>query len=594
MQLARVQSRAEDVARTREAIEAETLADTEAVLHRLRAVESSKQAILQHDAEGLASDIATIDRFYAALTSYQPQNNGSLQPSLSSGAGATVSAPGGGGPSPPSTTSPLYDTHLALDFMRAYPELCAEADRLTAKAVRQDIDVRSDDFERETASRIDLASKYQALVDLVAAKDRIILQMLREREAVLRERENARDSVLRASSERDEAVDKISKERDAMLRLKDTDVAEWTKIVDVLTGQLVEDTEKLAKAQGISSSSSSSSSSAAASASSQQQQNMQMYGNISPSTSLRSGTGGGSGHASVSAVYGSGGGSRYNANVGIHSTPPHPPQSLSSSQHNAMMRGLSQQQQQQQQLMNPNLPPPPMGQGGGSAFIAKRYQDIVRSTSGVGAALPIALHSRNSPGHSNFSSLAVPVPAVRADEAIAFNEYLARSKAGHVPFPQPQAPLSSSSSSSFLNSNSSSNPLLPNNNLGAVVPDQGLLQPSPVPEVGSTPGRLASVTPPVAAAINPTSISSLPAATSSSTGIVTAATAVPPSPKWQGEAQSNVVAPATDPSLSSIPMVAPPSAAGGDATAAQSSSSESATNNAPSGSGGGDVSPEMQ
>jgi hypothetical protein len=29
--------------------------------------------------------------------------------------------------------------HLALDFMRAYPELCAEADRLTAKPVRTDL-----------------------------------------------------------------------------------------------------------------------------------------------------------------------------------------------------------------------------------------------------------------------------------------------------------------------------------------------------------------------------------------------------------------------------------------------------------------------
>ena len=563
MQLARVQSRAEDVARTREAIEAETLADTEAVLHRLRAVESSKQAILQHDAEGLASDIATIDRFYAALTSYQPQNNNGMIPQSTSNAGAGATAISSGGAPPPS--SPLYDTHLALDFMRAYPELCAEADRLTAKTVRQDIDVRSDDFERETASRIDLASKYQALVDLVAAKDRIILQMLREREAVLRERESARDSVLRASSERDQAVEKISQERDAMLRLKDTDVAEWTKLVDVLTGQLVEATEKLARAQGISASSASASSQQQQ----QQQQNSQLYGTISPSTSLRIGTGGGSGNASISAVYGSGGGARYGSGSGgggggnqIQNTPP---PSNSSQQ----FRGLSQQQQQQQQqqLMHQNLPPPPMvqgsNQGGGSAFIAKRYQEIIRSTNGgerslgVGTALPLSLHpalySRPPASNSQFSSLAtaIPVPAVRSDEAVAFNEYLARSRAGHVPFPESTSKV---------------------NNLGLVLPDQGLLQPSPVPE--GTPGRIISnMTPPPPPPL-PVSGGTIPVSVpSSSSG------SVPPSPKWQGETTTaptavpvpvvptvslttpSTIVTETDP-LISVPSIPPPSAGG--------------------------------
>jgi hypothetical protein len=572
MQLARVQSRAEDVARTREAIEAETLADTEAVLHRLRAVESSKQAILQHDAEGLASDIATIDRFYAALTSYQPQNNNGMIPQSTSNAGAGATAiSSGGAPPPPPPSSPLYDTHLALDFMRAYPELCAEADRLTAKTVRQDIDVRSDDFERETASRIDLASKYQALVDLVAAKDRIILQMLREREAVLRERESARDSVLRASSERDQAVEKISQERDAMLRLKDTDVAEWTKLVDVLTGQLVEATEKLARAQGISASSASASSQQQQQ---QQQQNSQLYGTISPSTSLRSGTGGGSGNASISAVYGSGGGARYGSGGGgggnqIQNTPP---PSNSSQQ----FRGLSQQQQQQQ-LMHQNLPPPPMvqgsNQGGGSAFIAKRYQEIIRSTNGggerslgVGTALPLSLHpalySRPPASNSQFSSLAtaIPVPAVRSDEAVAFNEYLARSRAGHVPFPESTSKV---------------------NNLGLVLPDQGLLQPSPVPE--GTPGRIISnmtpPPPPPVTTATATSGGSIPVSVPSSSSSSSSGS-VPPSPKWQGETTTvptavpvpvvptvslttpSTIVTDTDPLTTSIPSIPPPSAGG--------------------------------
>jgi hypothetical protein len=238
VQLARVQGRAAEVASVREAVEAETLADTEAILHRLRAVESTKQAIMQRDADVLVGDITSIDRFYAALTSYQPTQ--------SSFPGAAGGDAGGGG-------SALYDPALALEFMRAYPELCAEADRLTGKPIKTDLDARSDDFERETASRIDLASKYQALVDLVAAKDRIILQMLKvsssargscarvrglshvhshipvfhvltpppdsqERESVMRERETARAAVVKAGAEKDEAV-----------RDKENDVTHWTR-----------------------------------------------------------------------------------------------------------------------------------------------------------------------------------------------------------------------------------------------------------------------------------------------------------------------------------------------------------------------------
>jgi len=222
------------------------------------------------------------------------------------------------------------------------------------------------------------------------------------------------------------------------------------------------------------------------------------------------------------------------------------------------------------------------GQGSGSAFIAKRYQDIVRSTSGVGATLPMALHSRSSPANPNFASLAtaIPVPAVRADEAIAFNDYLARSKAGQIPFPQP--PQANTSSSSSLSSSSTflNNP----SNLGAVVPDQGLLQPSPVPEAGATPGRV------VAAA---SSVTPLPGSSSSSstTAASTTAAVVPPSPKWQSGAQPTSAASSAsgiDPSLmSSIPTVAPPSA-GGDAIAPDNNN-----NNATVGSGG-DVSPDMQ
>jgi hypothetical protein len=182
--LARVQGRAAEVASMREAIEAETLADSEAILHRLRAEEGAKQAILQRDADVLMSDIASIDRFYAALTSYQPSQSAAAAGLAAGGPGGAAAVPNGGGAGGLVATTPLgalYDPGLALEFNRAYPELCAEADRLTGKPIKTDVEVRSDDFQRETASRIDLASKYQALVDLVAAKDRIILQMLKVR-----------------------------------------------------------------------------------------------------------------------------------------------------------------------------------------------------------------------------------------------------------------------------------------------------------------------------------------------------------------------------------------------------------------------------
>jgi hypothetical protein len=197
--LARVQARAGDVAGAREAIERETLADAEATLHRLRASESAKQAVLGRDAETLAGDMAAIDRFYAALTSFQPHAASSAE---SAGAAELSAAMSGMGLGPGSMLH-MYDPATALEFMRAYPELCAEADRLTGKAIKGEIDVSADDFERETASRLDTVGRYAGVVDLVAAKDRIILQLLKEREVGGREREVAAAVLDRAAAERE-------------------------------------------------------------------------------------------------------------------------------------------------------------------------------------------------------------------------------------------------------------------------------------------------------------------------------------------------------------------------------------------------------
>lgn len=135
-----VQSRASEVTACRSAIENETLADTEAILHRLRAAEAAKMSVLQADADALATDIGAIDRFYSTLQAYAPQPLAAG--SSSAGAAATTAAAGGAGgappPPPPSAASgtsgsPYGNPTTALDFMRAYPELCAEADRLSSK-----------------------------------------------------------------------------------------------------------------------------------------------------------------------------------------------------------------------------------------------------------------------------------------------------------------------------------------------------------------------------------------------------------------------------------------------------------------------------
>jgi len=190
--LTRVQARMGEVSAARNTIENETVADTEAILHKLRSAEAAKLAVLQADADALSTDVAAIDNFYTALQSYQP----ATAPGEGVAGGAGTGAGGGGAASALAGAIPAsYDTRQALEFMRVYPELCAEADRLAAKSVKSEVDVRADDFERETAVRLGVVSRFNALVELVAAKDRIILQMLKEREGLTAERDAALDEA---------------------------------------------------------------------------------------------------------------------------------------------------------------------------------------------------------------------------------------------------------------------------------------------------------------------------------------------------------------------------------------------------------------
>jgi hypothetical protein len=147
-QLSRVTARLGEVAAARAGIEAHTLADAEAVLHRLRAAEAGKAAALERDADVLAGDIAAIDAFYAALTRFQPSlAGGEGVPAgelggaggVGMGMGATSSTSAAAPAAASSPPSAVYNAPLALEFMRAYPELCAQADRLGAKAIKGEV-----------------------------------------------------------------------------------------------------------------------------------------------------------------------------------------------------------------------------------------------------------------------------------------------------------------------------------------------------------------------------------------------------------------------------------------------------------------------
>lgn len=207
--LAKLRSRSEEVSASCRAVERETLADTEAILHRLRSAAALKQSLLRHDMDTLAADVAAIDRFAASLAAHSsgrsPTQAGD---SIGTLAGRGVSALGATGEVAPST---------ALDFMREYPGLCSEADRLLSKPVKEEVPVSADDFERETASRLALVQQVAALQELNDSKTSVIEALLREREAA--------------------AADVAS-----ITEASNAEVQKWVELTDKLT-------EQLAKAQ---------------------------------------------------------------------------------------------------------------------------------------------------------------------------------------------------------------------------------------------------------------------------------------------------------------------------------------------------------
>lgn len=242
-QAALVEARASEVAACRAAIEKETLADTEGVLHRLRAAEAGKMSSLSTDLDALRSDMSAIDRFYASLRAHQPQS-GALGSSAAGAAAMTANAAAGA--PPPAGAGALDDAErsAALAFMRAYPDLCAEADRLIAKPVKTAIEIRADDLPREAVERLEVCAKHTALLDLVAAKDRILLQLIRERDELLSqvqqlEQDERKSASLLLTKKAEEAMNAESVERTK------EEAAYWMRLAEELSTELGAMTERL-------------------------------------------------------------------------------------------------------------------------------------------------------------------------------------------------------------------------------------------------------------------------------------------------------------------------------------------------------------
>ena len=116
-QMRYVQARTEEVQSMRRAIERETVADTEAILHRLRSQEQFKLSLLNHDMAQLQHDIDEIDAF-----------NEELRGGRGAQGGSKSSANGGGD----FGTASSVITGAATARGR-YLETCAEAERIIGK-----------------------------------------------------------------------------------------------------------------------------------------------------------------------------------------------------------------------------------------------------------------------------------------------------------------------------------------------------------------------------------------------------------------------------------------------------------------------------
>jgi hypothetical protein len=201
-QMRHVQGRTEEVQSVRRAIERETIADTEAILHRLRSVEAFKLSLLNHDMTQLQHDIDEIDAFSDEM---QGVDNG-----------VTTSA---SGPRQSTFTDPAAGVVTARG---RYLETCAEAERIINKPFKATTAVHADDYDREVADRLSMAREYDGMQDVLEEKDSMILKLMEEQK-MGEERQN-------------ELTQKI----EDFSRRSRTEMEEWVKLCKHLKKQLAD------------------------------------------------------------------------------------------------------------------------------------------------------------------------------------------------------------------------------------------------------------------------------------------------------------------------------------------------------------------
>ena len=160
-QMRHVQARTEEVQSVRRAIERETIADTEAILHRLRSVEAFKLSLLNHDMTQLQHDIDEIDAF------------GDEMRGVDSGK---------------KTARTAHSTHLFADPSTTgattargrYLETCAEGERIIQKPYKATTEVHADDFDREVADRLAMGREYNDMQEALATKDDMLVKLFNE------------------------------------------------------------------------------------------------------------------------------------------------------------------------------------------------------------------------------------------------------------------------------------------------------------------------------------------------------------------------------------------------------------------------------
>ena len=182
-----VRARAEEVQSVRRAIERETLADAEAIIHRLRGAESLKLSLLKHDMDQLQHDLDEIDGFAAIM-----------KRDSNTAKSGTMNADGS-----------------ALSTRSRYLEMCAEAERIANKNFKTTIDVQADDFDREVVERINLATQVEAAKEAAAVKDQMVWMLLQEREQLKKTEQKYSEEVEKLSQE-------SSKEIEEWVRLTDS------------------------------------------------------------------------------------------------------------------------------------------------------------------------------------------------------------------------------------------------------------------------------------------------------------------------------------------------------------------------------------